>query len=166
MNTKTSAQNPADAANAKKLLRHRAEALCRQNEASVDVSAVSPETVQQMLHELRVHQVELEIQNVELQRARDEADVSRARYADLYDLAPVGYCSVSDKGVILQANLTLATLLGVARTAWFTKLSGFILVEDQDVYYRLHRPAGTRGGSRRRIVRVAHGAPRWHGVLG
>ena len=99
-----------------------------------------PEEIRQTLHELRVHQVELEMQNDELRRAQKELDASRARYFDLYDLAPVGYMIVSKQGLILDANLTAATLLGVARSALSTKpqLTRFILHEDQDIYY-LHR---------------------------
>ena len=57
-----------------------------------------------MLHELRVHQIELEMQNEELRRTQVELDVSRARYFDLYDLAPVSYYTVSEAtGLLLEA---------------------------------------------------------------
>ena len=92
-----------------------------------------------MLHELRVHQIELEMQNEELRRAQAELGAARARYFDLYDLAPVGYVTVSEKGLILEANLTAATLLGVARGSLIKRpMSKFILKEDHDIYY-LHR---------------------------
>jgi PAS domain S-box-containing protein len=91
------------------------------------------------LHELRVHQIELEMQNEELRRTQEELEVSRARYFDLYDLAPVGYVTLSEKGLILEANLTAAKLLGLARSALIKQpLSRFILPQDQDTYY-LHR---------------------------
>ena len=93
----------------------------------------------QLLHELRVHQIELEMQNEELRRAQEELEASRARYFDLYDLAPVGYFTLSEEGLILEANLTAARLLGVARGALVKQpLTRFILPEDQDIYY-LHR---------------------------
>jgi len=92
-----------------------------------------------LLHELQVYQIELEIQNEELRRAQEELNLSRARYFDLYDLAPVGYCTVSEKGLILEANLAAATLLGVSRGALVKQLfTRFILEEDQNLYY-LHR---------------------------
>ena len=60
----------------------------------------------QILHELRVHQIELEMQNEELRRAQAELDAVRARYYDLYDQAPAGYCTLSEPGLILiSANL-------------------------------------------------------------
>jgi len=122
-------------------LRRRAEEAGRAKEARLpkNEKALSPEETRQALHELRVHQIELEMQNEELRRAQAELDAARARYFDLYDLAPVGYCTVSEKGLILEANLTAARLLGVARSALAKRpVTQFILKEDQDIYY-LHR---------------------------
>jgi PAS domain-containing protein len=62
-----------------------------------------------------VHQIELEMQNDELRRAQQELEASRVKYFDLYDLAPVGYFTVSEQGLILEANLRGADLLGVGR---------------------------------------------------
>jgi two-component system cell cycle sensor histidine kinase/response regulator CckA len=119
-------------------LRQRAEEQARVEETR-ELAALSPEETRRLLHELRVHQIELEMQNEELRRAQLELEASRARYFDLYDLAPVGYLSVSQKGLILEANLTAAALLGVARAALARQaLSCHILPEDQDIYYR-HR---------------------------
>jgi PAS domain-containing protein len=73
---------------------------------------VSLEDTERLLHELRVHQIELEMQNEELRQAQALLDTERARYFDLYDLAPVGYCTLSETGLILQSNLAAATLLG------------------------------------------------------
>jgi PAS domain S-box-containing protein len=99
---------------------------------SKNQESMSPEETQQALHELRVHQVELEMQNEELKAAR-------ARYFDLYDLAPVGYITVSEQGLVLEANLTATTLLSVSRGNLMNQLlTRFILKEDQDIYY-LHR---------------------------
>ncbi len=96
----------------------------------------SPERARQLLHELRVHQIELEMQNDELRRTQEELEASRVRFFDLYDLAPVGYFTLSEEGIILEANLTVAILLGVGRGALVKQpLSRFILPEDQDIYY-------------------------------
>lgn len=77
-------------------LRKRAEALA--SEAPQDSDALSPEAARRALHELRVHQIELEMQNEELSRAQEELEASRARYFDLYNLAPVGYFTLSQEG--------------------------------------------------------------------
>ena len=99
---------------------------------SKNQESMSPEETQQALHELRVHQVELEMQNEELKAAR-------ARYFDLYDLAPVGYITVSEQGLVLEANLTATTLLSASSGNLMNQLlTRFILKEDQDIYY-LHR---------------------------
>lgn len=100
---------------------------------------LTPEELQRALHELQVHHLELEMQNEELRRTHAELDAARKRYFDLYDLAPVGYLTLSEPGLIVEANLTAAALLGVTRNALAGQpLSRFILKEDQDVYY-LHR---------------------------
>jgi PAS domain S-box-containing protein len=104
-----------------------------------DLAALTPEEIRWTLHELRVHQIELEMQNEELRRAQAALESARARYFDLYDLAPVGYCTLSEPGLIVEANLAAATLLGVTRGALVRQpLSRFIVREDQDIYY-LHR---------------------------
>jgi diguanylate cyclase (GGDEF)-like protein/PAS domain S-box-containing protein len=95
-----------------------------------------PSETQQIVHELQVHQVELELQNEELTRIQIDLMSLKEEYFDLYDYAPVGYCTLDDKGVILQANLTAATLLGVSRSGLVQEnISKFILKEDQDTYY-------------------------------
>jgi PAS domain S-box-containing protein len=105
-----------------------------------DVDSQSQEETRRMLHELRVHQIELQMQNEQLRATQDELEASRARYIDLYDLAPVGYCTLSEEGIILEANLTLATLLGVARNALVMRTLGLFIFEgDQDAYYRHRR---------------------------
>ena len=129
--------------------------LRRQAEASVCASApqssghseiMASEAMRHTLHELRVHQIELEMQNDELRRAQLALDAAQARYFDLYDRAPVGYCSISASGLILEANLTAATLLGVARKALDDQpITSFIFSADQDCYY-LHHKALLRGG--------------------
>ena len=116
-------------------LRRRAEKAARARAAEID-KTLSPEAAREALHELRVHQIELEMQNDELRRAQAELEAAQARFLELYDLAPVGYCTLSEEGVILEANLTMATLLDVARGDLVAQpLSRFVLPEDQDVWY-------------------------------
>ena len=104
-----------------------------------NIESLPPEVIRKLFHELRVHQIELEMQNEELRRTQLELETTRARYFDLYDLAPVGYCTLNEKGLILESNLAAATLLGAMRNALLKQpISRFILKEDQDIYY-LHR---------------------------
>lgn len=92
-----------------------------------------------MFHELRVYQIELEMQNEELRRTQHELEVSRSRYFDLYNLAPVGYLTLSEQGLVLEVNLAAAGMLGVDRNNILKKpITQFIYPEDQDLYY-LHR---------------------------
>ena len=124
-----------------KALRQLAEEIVRKKAAlpPENSKAIPPEEIQKLLHELRVHQIELEMQNDELRQAMIELDDSRARYFDLYDLAPVGYFTISEKGLILEANLTAATMLGVTIVDLVKQpIYRLILKEDQDIYY-LHR---------------------------
>ena len=107
----------------------------------MSVEPPDPRELQRVLHELGVHQAELESQNEELRRAQGEMVAARARYFDLYELAPVGYLTLDAEGRLLQVNLTAATMLGVARAELERKpLHRFILEEDRDVYVR-HRRA-------------------------
>ncbi|MFH0995044.1 MAG: PAS domain S-box protein [Pseudomonadota bacterium] len=126
--------------------------------------ALSPEETRQMLHELRVHQIELEMQNEELRLAHAELDAVRTRYFDIYELAPVGYFILSEKGLILEANLTAATLLGITRGALVKQpISRFIRKEDQDVYYLHYKQlfeAGTPQAYDLRMVKN-EGATLW-----
>lgn len=97
------------------------------------------EEMRAALHELRVHQIELEMQNEELRRLQRELETSRTRYFDLYDQAPAGYFTISEAGLILEANLTGASLLGVDRNHLIKHpYTRFIFKDDQDHYY-LHR---------------------------
>jgi PAS domain S-box-containing protein len=153
-------------ARAMQVLRMQAEetAWATAGQMPENLDVLSPETARLLLHELRVHQIELEMQNEELRRAQLELEASQARYFDLYDLAPVGYFTLSDTGMILEANLTAATLLGVARAALARQpLSRFIYREDQDIYYR-HRKLLFETGAPQvcelRLVRN-EGAPFW-----
>lgn len=117
-------------------LRIQAELLAEANRAE-NGENLSREEIRQAFHELHVHQIELEIQNEELRRAQVELEAARARYFDLYDLAPVGYCTVSEQGFIREANLTAATMLGLTRGELVGKpWTKFVHRGDQDLYYQ------------------------------
>ena len=122
---------------AKLKLRQRAEEALQ--EQPVDASELSEEEKQHLIQELSVHQIELEMRNEELQRAQSELQAARDRYVDLYDFAPVGYFTISmfsEKGLVLEANLTLCAMLGVYReTLIHSRFSKFIHQKDHDIYY-------------------------------
>lgn len=83
---------------------------------TTDVEERSPADLNDLIHELEVHQVELEMQNEELSRANRESENARDAYLELYDFAPNGYLTFGERGLILGANLTLASMLGVTRS--------------------------------------------------
>ena len=128
-------------------LRRQAEAIFAHKSISDSVTRspvaseiLSAEETQRLVHELQVHQIELELQNEELRRAQYELDASRARYFDLYDLAPTGYCVIRENGIIEEANLTTAILLGIDRSRLIKQpFSRFVFKEDQDHFYLNHR---------------------------
>ncbi len=82
---------------------------------------------QRLLHELQVHQVELEIQNEELRKARDEMEAGQEKYSDLYEFAPVGYFTLTVEGTIHQVNLTGASLVGIERARLVGRTFGSLL---------------------------------------
>jgi len=118
-------------------LRKRAEEFLKKYPEAI--KEITTGDVNKLVEDLHIHQIELEIQNEELRRAQSELEVSRDGYSDLYDFAPVGYVTISEKGLILQANLACADMLGVERSSLIGKpFSRFVKKEDQDVFY-LHR---------------------------
>ena len=82
---------------------------------------------QRLLHELQVHQIELEMQNEELRKARDEMEAGMEKYNELYDFAPVGYLTLDRAGAILEANLAGAALLGIPRAPLMKQQFGFFV---------------------------------------
>ena len=118
-------------------LRKRAEkALQKRPPDNFDLAKLSKEEMHSLIHELQVHQIELEMQNDELCRTQLDLEATRVKYTDLYDFAPVGYFTVREKGMIEQANLTGAALLGIDRQSLIGKpLTRFVSMEDQDTFY-------------------------------
>jgi C4-dicarboxylate-specific signal transduction histidine kinase len=95
------------------------------------------EEMLRLLHELEVHQVELEMQNAELRRARDEMESALERYTDLYDFAPVGYFTLYRDGAISAVNLTGAGLLGIERSRLLGRRFGLFLTRDNRAAFEL-----------------------------
>lgn len=94
---------------------------------------------EELQHELQVHQVELEMQNEALRDAQHDLEVSRERYRNLYELAPVPYLTLKETGKILEANVAASELLGVGRSELSgTHLSKFALADHAE-RFELHR---------------------------
>jgi len=118
-------------------LRQRAEKTLSGKPTEMEgISSLSPDEVQRLLHELRVHQIELEMQNEDLRQAQVNLEELKDKYLDLYDFAPVGYLTLNDKGLILEANLTAVRLLGYDKQRLIKKpFSRFVCKESGDAYY-------------------------------
>ena len=98
---------------------------------------VPARSADELLHELQVHQIELEIQNETLRQAQDALEESRDRYVDLYEFAPVAYLTLSATGRIEAINLTGATLLGIERESFLhNRFTRFVASEDRDRWQR------------------------------
>jgi PAS domain S-box-containing protein len=140
-------------------LRDRAEAAWQTRHR--EASATSPEEVARVVHELEVHQIELELQNEELRRAQQDLEESRHQFSDLYDFAPVGYLTINQDTSIVQANLTVAKMLGIDRLHLVgQRFTRFVLRDSQDAFYLAQRAVGADrpSGSCELVLRKADGA--------
>lgn len=100
------------------------------------VSSLSQNDIYALVHELQVHQIELELQNEELRGHEVLLQEAHDQLLELYDFAPVGYLTVSSRGLILESNLTAARMLGVERQFILRQpLSRFICTQDADTLY-------------------------------
>jgi PAS domain S-box-containing protein len=130
------AKAPCPAAAAAKL-RSRAESRLPKQGKTPEATKAPPSEAdsQRLLHELQVHQIELEMQNAELQESRDLAEWLLDKYTNLYDFAPVGYLSLDRTGRILEANLTGSALLGVERASLLSRsLRRFVARNSRPVF--------------------------------
>jgi PAS domain S-box-containing protein len=106
-----------------------------QEQSAVQID-MSPEQAPRFLHELQVHQIELEMQNDELRLAQTELEALHAKYFDLYNFAPIGYFTLHKEGLIKEVNLAAAQLLGLERRFVVEQpITRFIYRDDQDIYY-------------------------------
>lgn len=105
-----------------------------------ELKSMSLDEIAQNMHELNVYQIELEMQNEELYKTQEELYDAKMRYFELYDMAPVGYLTLNNEGLILETNLASAEILATMRKALRSKaLSDFIYLEDQDIYYMFRK---------------------------
>ena len=121
----------------KALLKLQAQDFLSKNPSAIN--KIPPADIQQLIEDLQVHQIELEMQNDELRRLQQDLENERDKYSDLYDFSPVSYFTMNEKGIILQANLTAADMVGVERELLIGRpFSDFIVGDDQDIFW-VHR---------------------------
>lgn len=143
-------------------LRARAEA--RLTGAPPDLDAMLPVEVCTLVHELHVHQMELELQNEELRAAQVALADARDRYLDLYEFAPVGYLTVDAGHVIREANLTATRILDVERSKLVQcRFESVVVAEDRDACFQDLQAAadGVSPLTRERRVQRAGGKTAW-----
>jgi PAS domain S-box-containing protein len=122
-------------------LRRKVEDLLQERKGALMDSA-SGKNINDLLHELRVHQVELEMQNAKLLVARAAAEEAADKYSDLFDFAPIGYFVWDLKGRILEVNLAGAAMLGLSRSRAVDKhFSQYVAEEDRDQFYNFCKQA-------------------------
>ena len=127
-------KNPNQPAGAAKL-RRRAEQRLQTRQQTPQSAIRNPQSTPRLIHELEVHQIELEMQNEELQRARARAEALLAQYTDLYEFAPTGYFNLARDGTILAVNLTGARLLGLERAQLLKRrFTSLVSKADQPVF--------------------------------
>lgn len=113
-------------------LRRKAEE--QLNHQSVADDELNESDLHQVFEELKIHQIELELQNDELRRTQNELELSRQHYFELFNFAPIDYVVIDKQGIIVQANLTVCQLLRVERAKLINKPlmlylhSGFVTV--------------------------------------
>jgi PAS domain S-box-containing protein len=115
--------------------RLRADAEAHLVDHSEAGARIRQRTAEELLHELQVHQIELELQNEELRRAQQIIEESRDRYLNLYDFAPIGYLTLSHADVIIETNLSGAELFGLTRKALLNRRFANMISPEDAAYW-------------------------------
>ena len=111
------------------LLRQKAEELLLRRDVAYNVSTSENDSLK-LIHELQVHQIELEMQNEELVIAKERAELAEEKYTELYDFAPSGYLSLTRDGRISELNFTAARMLGADRSHLIKKRFDTFITHD------------------------------------
>jgi len=130
-----------------KLLRQKAEERLQQTEQAKSERPFSNGDKTRLLHELQVHQIELEMQNEELRKAYETAETTLKKYTMLYDLAPMSYFTLDSTGSICELNFTGADLLGDKRFSLInSNFKLFVSEESRAVFNNFFRKVFTANG--------------------
>lgn len=127
-------------------IRSRAEAKLTRSKAPP--KTLSPEETQELIYELQVHQLELEMQNEDLRSSRSELEALLSRYADLYDSAPIGYCTLDQNGLVLEINLKGAELLGIEKKHLIQRPFLIYVAEEDRARFRSYLSMALKNGGR------------------
>lgn len=100
---------------------------------------LSAKDLKSLVQELETHQIELEMQNEELRRTRQELETSRNKFVELYDFSPVGYFTIDARGLIREANLTGAEMMGVTKSLLLIKSFSLFIARNDSAVYHVHR---------------------------
>ncbi len=117
------------------ILRKKAEKLLEKKSLKTVTQLTETETLK-LIHELEVHQIELELQNEELMLAKKLVEeAATEKYAELYDFAPSGYFTLSTEGEIIDLNLCGSQMLGKERLHLKNSRFGFFVSDDTRQIY-------------------------------
>ena len=164
---KQSMGNDTKTSGSTSILRRRAEARldeCRKKRSFHLGAPNIEEDTLRMLHELQVHQIELELQNEEIKKARDKVELLLEKYTNLFDFAPVGYFTLDQQGRITEANLTGAGMLGVERALLTNRrMQCFVAPSFQSIFLKFLQKALTDSGDKVRemMLQKENGAVFW-----
>lgn len=150
-----------------KELRKRAEALVAPWDKFASDISDNDNDIPRLIHELETHQVELKLQNEDLRKTLAELESSRKKYMELYDFAPVGYFTINTDGLILEANLAGADLLGTEKR-YLIKRSFFLYIahDFQDLFYQHRNQAfETRTSQSCELILLRKDRNKFHALL-
>lgn len=136
-----------------KVLRNSAENAL--SSEKVDIARLSREDIETLVYELKVHQIELEMQNEQLRKTQEALECSHSKFKELYDYAPVGYATLTQEGKIQQCNLTLTQLLGIKRP--FLKdrtFALYVIASDQNKFSSLLKKSIQSGLKQSEVIRL------------
>jgi PAS domain S-box-containing protein len=118
-----------------------------------------------LIHDLEVHQAELEAQNQQLREAQCQLEDSRARYSDLYDFAPVAYCTFDPAGLVTEINLTGAAMLGMQRSRVIGKPFAVYVSEPDRATFRTHLQRRLQSPQGPAVIELTLAGPAEHPIV-
>ena len=144
-------------------LRQRAEARLSEKGTAAD-RPIKEADLRRLLHELQVHQIELELQNEELHRAHAEAETLLMKYTALYDFAPTGYFTLDRAGTIRGLNLAGASLLGTERSKLLDRRFDLLIAAEMRPAFTVFLSLAFESGTKEVCEMLLHqegNSPRW-----